>query len=154
MGYEVGRLKHHLVEALGIRETRNLVIVGAGNLGMALANYRGFLADGFRTVAMIDRDPRLVGGQSRSGVPVYHTSELERLLREEKVEIGILAIPAAEAQEVCDLLVRAGIRAILNFAPVRLRAPENVKVRDVDLRISLESLSFFLEHSNDSVMSC
>lgn len=149
VGYNVSRLKEHLVRELGIDRGRNVVIVGAGNLGMALADYRGFNDNGFRIAALIDVDPGKVGRTSRTGIPVVAYSELKRICREQNVEIGIIAVTAQAAQEVYDSLVEAGLSAILNFAPMQLRTDEHVKLKSVDLRINLESLSFYLKSVED-----
>jgi redox-sensing transcriptional repressor len=149
VGYNVSRLKEHLVRELGIDRGRNVVIVGAGNLGMALADYRGFNDNGFRIAALIDIDPGKVGRMSRTGIPVVAYSELKRICREQNVEIGIIAVTAQAAQEVYDSLVEAGLSAILNFAPMQLRTDEHVKLKSVDLRINLESLSFYLKSVED-----
>ena len=151
VGYNVSRLKEHLVRELGIDRGRNVVIVGAGNLGMALADYRGFNDNGFRIAALIDVDPAKIGRTSRTGIPVVAYSELKRICREQNVEIGIIAVTAQAAQEVYDSLVDAGLSAILNFAPMQLRTDEHVKLKSVDLRINLESLSFYLKSVEDGV---
>jgi redox-sensing transcriptional repressor len=145
VGYEVRELREHLVRSLGIDRPRKLVIIGAGNLGMALADYGGFNTDGFRVVALFDSDPARVGLSSRSGVEVHATSDLPRFAAETKIDIAIIAVPAEAAQRVYDTLVEAGIAAVLNFAPAVIRAHDHVKVRNVDLRINLESLSFHLK---------
>jgi len=145
VGYDVAKLKAHLVRELGVDRTRNVVIVGAGNLGIALADYRGFNSDGFRMVALLDKDPGKIGRASRSGVPVIASDQLEEIVRDRSVEIGIIAVPSDGAQAVHDALVAAGVIAILNFAPVQLRVATGVKVRTVDLRINLESLSYHLK---------
>jgi redox-sensing transcriptional repressor len=149
VGYNVSRLKEHLVRELGIDRGRNVVIVGAGNLGMALADYRGFNDNGFRIAALIDVDPGKIGRTSRTGIPVVAYSELKRICREQNVEIGIIAVTAQAAQEVYDSLVEAGLNAILNFAPMQLRTDNHVKLKSVDLRINLESLSFYLKSVED-----
>ncbi|MDQ6801602.1 MAG: redox-sensing transcriptional repressor Rex [Acidobacteriota bacterium] len=151
VGYNVSRLKEHLVRELGIDRGRNVVIVGAGNLGMALADYRGFNDNGFRIAALIDVDPGKVGRMSRTGIPVVAFAELKRIVREQNVEIGIIAVTAQAAQEVYDSLVAAGLSAILNFAPMQLRTDDHVKLKSVDLRINLESLSFYLKSAEDGV---
>lgn len=149
VGYDVAGLKAELVRELGIDRTRNIVIVGAGNLGMALADYRGFNADGFTIVALVDNDPEKTGRTSRSGIPVVPASQLEEVVRRNAAEIGIIAVNSEAAQQVCDELVRIGISAILNFAPTQLRLTSGVKVRSVDLRINLESLSCHLKNTED-----
>ena len=149
VGYNVKRLKEQLVHTLGIDRKRNVLIVGAGNLGMALADYRGFNNTGFEIVALVDSDPDKAGRESRTGIPVRPSSRLADIVRENAVEIGVIAVPAEWAQEAHDALVAAGVVAVLNFAPVQIRTPEHVKVKTVDLRINLESLSFFLKNIED-----
>ena len=149
VGYNVSRLKEHLIREMGIDRRRNVIIIGAGNLGMALADYRGFNDSGFRIAALIDVDPAKIGRSSRSGIPVLSFSDLKRIVREQHVEIGIIAVTADAAQNVYDALVEAGLNAILNFAPVQLRTHSQVKLKSVDLRINLESLSFYLKGVED-----
>lgn len=149
VGYNVSRLKQHLITTLGLNRVRRVVIIGAGNLGMALADYKGFHSDGFHIVALLDSDPEKHGKQSRSGVPVFPLADLQQFVRRESVEIGIIAVPADVAQNVYDALVDAGINAVLNFAPVQIRLREGVKIKSVDLRISLETLSFHLKQVED-----
>jgi len=147
VGYNVTQLKHTLVETLGIDRTRNVVIAGAGNLGLALADYGGFNSNGFHIVALIDADPQKVGRASRQGIPVLDASALPEIVSHNRVDIGIVAVPAESAQRVCDTLAKAGVNAILNFAPVQIRVPAGVKLKSVDLRINLESLSFHLKNA-------
>lgn len=149
VGYNVGQLRQHLTETLGLDRVRTLVIAGAGNLGMALADYRGFQGAGFRVFAMFDVDPDKYGRSSRSGIPVYPVSELADRIDGEQVEIGVIAVPPEAAQEIYDLLVETGICAILNFAPTQLRRRPGIKLRNVDLRINLEALSFFLKNGEN-----
>jgi redox-sensing transcriptional repressor len=151
VGYDVSRLKQHLVRELGIDRTRNAVIVGAGNLGMALADYRGFNSNGFHIVGLLDSDPEKVGRASRSGIPVIAFDRLVETIRDQQVEIGIIAVTADSAQAVHDALADAGVSAILNFAPAQLRLRPGVKVRSVDLRINLESLSFHLKNVEEGL---
>jgi len=152
VGYDVSRLKRHLVETLGIDRTRNVIIVGAGNLGMALADYGGFNTNGFHIVALVDSDETKTGRASRAGIPVLEWSRLGEIVRKNDVDIGIIAVPADSAQVVCDALADAGIHAILNFAPVQVKLHPGVKVKSVDLRINLESLSFHLKNAEDGVV--
>ncbi len=149
VGYNVSRLREHLVRELGIDRNRSVVIVGAGNLGMALADYRGFNDHGFQIAALLDIDPAKIGRSSRTGIPVLAYGELKLIVREHGVEIAIIAVTADSAQGVYDSLVDAGVYAILNFAPVQLRTHEHVKLKSVDLRINLESLSFYLKNVED-----
>jgi redox-sensing transcriptional repressor len=153
VGYNVSRLKEHLVRELGIDRNRYAIIVGAGNLGMALADYRGFNDNGFQIAALLDIDPAKIGRSSRTGIPVAAFLDLKRVVRERTVEIGIIAVTADSAQQVYDALVDAGITAILNFAPVQLRTDDHVKLKSVDLRINLESLSFYLKGVEDGTSS-
>jgi redox-sensing transcriptional repressor len=152
VGYNVSRLKEQLVHTLGIDRKRNVLIVGAGNLGMALADYQGFNHSGFEIVALVDSDPDKVGRASRSGIPVLAYDRLDAIVRENAVEIGVIAVTADSAQSVHDALVGAGVNAVLNFAPVQLKTHERVKVKTVDLRINLESLSFFLKNVEDGML--
>jgi redox-sensing transcriptional repressor len=152
VGYDVSRLKANLIQTLGIDRTRNVVIVGAGNLGMALADYAGFNTNGFHIVALIDVDPEKAGRASRAGIPVHSWDRLGEIVRRNHVQIGIMAVPAEAAQSVYDALVETGIHAILNFAPVQIRIREDVKLKSVDLRINLESLSFHLKNAEDSTL--
>ncbi|HEX8407254.1 MAG TPA: redox-sensing transcriptional repressor Rex [Thermoanaerobaculia bacterium] len=153
VGYDVSRLKSQLVETLGIDRTRSVVIVGAGNLGMALADYAGFNSNGFHIVAMVDSDPSKTGRTSREGIPVHPWDHLRDIVRRNRVDIGIIAVPAEGAQTVYDALTDAGLHAILNFAPIQLKVRDRVKVKSVDLRINLESLSFYLKNVEDGVVS-
>jgi len=152
VGYDVARLKTQLVETLGIDRTRNVIIVGAGNLGMALADYSGFNTNGFHIVALVDTDPAKTERTSREGIPVLPWDRLAEIVRRNRVEIGIIAVPADAAQSVYDELADAGIHAVLNFAPVQLKLREPVKVKSVDLRINLESLSFHLKSVEDGIV--
>jgi redox-sensing transcriptional repressor len=120
-----------------------VALVGFGNLGSALFHYRGFGRQGFRIAVIFDDDPAK-GGREVHGVPILGTRELAREVKARGVQIGIVAVPAESAQTVADLLVAAGIRAVLNFAPTRLRVPREVRLKDVDLSIELETLSFYL----------
>jgi redox-sensing transcriptional repressor len=149
VGYNVPKLREHLVRTLGIDRVRTVVIIGAGNLGMALADYGGFNDNGFRVIALLDVSPEKVGQHSRSGIPVMHYDELPAIVAEHNIEIGIIAVPASSAQRVYDSLASAHVSAILNFAPLQLRTRDGVKLKSVDLRINLESLSFYLKSAED-----
>lgn len=145
VGYNVGQLRRNLISTLGLEQTRHAIIVGAGNLGMALADYHGFNSNGFHIVALVDVDPEKIGKSSRSGIPVLAYNRLREIVKANEVDIGIIAVTADNAQQVYDALAEAGIRAVLNFAPVQIRLQSGVKVKTVDLRINLESLSFYLK---------
>ncbi|HXG03288.1 MAG TPA: redox-sensing transcriptional repressor Rex [Candidatus Binatia bacterium] len=142
IGYYVSGLKAELQRILGLDREWPVALVGFGNLGSALYHYKGFARQGFRIVVIFDDDPAKAGRDV--GVPVLPTSALAREVKARGVQIGILAVPAESAQTVADQLVVAGIRAILNFAPTRLRVPRDVRLKDVDLSIELETLSFYL----------
>ncbi len=152
VGYDVELLLFHVSRILGLTRDRGVVIVGVGYLGHALANYRGFSARGFRVRALVDADRAKVG-ERVGGLVVRHLDELGEIISGEDVAIGVVATPAAAAQDVADRLVEAGVRSILNFAPVLLTVPEGVSVRKVDLSIELQILSFYQQrHLADAVL--
>lgn len=141
VGYEVEHLALEISRALGLTQDWPVAIVGMGNLGRALAAYSGFAIGGFHVAALFDEDPA-VADESIGDVPVSGMSELPRLARLERLSLGVIATPAASAQQVCDALIGAGIRSILNFAPVSLVVPADVNVRRVDLATELHVLAF------------
>ena len=141
VGYEVGPLLHHLESTLGLTHRQSVALVGIGNLGHALAGYGGFGGRGFPVTALFDVDPDLVGIKI-NGILVDHVRDIPHICPERDVTIGMIATPAPAAQGACDLLVRAGVSCILNFAPVVLQVPEQVEVRKVDLAVELQILSF------------
>lgn len=147
VGYDVAFLVDQVGRELGMTRDWPVVIVGLGNLGRALANYRGFPTRGFRVAALLDSDPLLVGEQV-GDLLVRHIDELERAVAEEEVAVGMIATTASAAQEVADRLVRAGVTAILNFAPVVLAVPDHVSLRKVDLAIELQILTFYQNQQN------
>ena len=141
VGYDVDYLVYQVSRTLGLTQDWPMVIVGAGNLGRALANYGGFVSRGFTISAMLDSDPDIVGNKI-ARLTIRHVDELEALVARHKVAIGVIATPAGSAQVVCDRLVSAGVTSILNFAPLVLSVPEGVDVRKVDLSIELQILAF------------
>ena len=141
VGYDVQLLAFEISRELGLTHDWPVAIVGLGNLGQALAAYSGFGERGFRIVALLDNDPRVVGRRV-SGLVVRPVGELARVARDHGLAIGVIATPAGAAQEVCDRLVEAGVRSILNFAPVMLAVPPAVDVRKVDLATELQILAF------------
>jgi len=141
VGYDVRALIAETSAILGLDEERTVVLVGVGNLGRALAAYEGFAPQGFRLVAVLDADPALIGTRV-AGLLVRPVTDLARIARSEHVEMGVVAVPGPAAQDVVDAMVGAGLNAILNFAPVHVRAPAHVAVRRVDLSTELQMLSF------------
>ncbi len=141
VGYEVEELVLHISRELGLSKGWSVVLIGIGNLGHALAGYGGFTSRGFSIAALLDADPRRVG-EVIAGLRVRPVTELDAVVAETGVSIGVIATPADAAQEVCEHLVAAGITSILNFAPVLLQVPDGVDVRRVDLAVELQILSF------------
>ena len=141
VGYDVAYLIHQIRRELGLTQDWPVVIVGIGNLGHALANYSGFSSRGFRTVALLDADEERQG-ELVAGLKIRPFTELSVIVREHGVAIGVIATPAAAAQSVCDHMVSAGIRSILNFAPTVLTVPAGVDVRMVDLSSELQILAY------------
>lgn len=146
VGYDVGELVAHLSALLGLDRRHGLIVVGMGNLGSALCRYLGFNTGSFQVVAGVDNDPRKVG-RKIGGLVVGNSRELPRVVAESGADIGVLAVPQEVAQENYDALVAAGIRGVLNFAPTRIRSVPQVPLKDVDLRLFLEELAFFLRDS-------
>jgi redox-sensing transcriptional repressor len=144
VGYYVKELKRQLRVILGLDRTVRVAVLGAGNLGMALADYPGFRQEGFAIVAMFDAERAKVGRRSRGGVRIDDIADFRTMVEREHIDIAVIAVPAEAAQQVVDTAVAAGIRAILNFSPGTLQVPSSVKLKNVDLTVSMESLSFFL----------
>jgi redox-sensing transcriptional repressor len=142
VGYEVDYLVRQINRQLGLDEDRRIAIIGAGNLGHALASYGGFPERGFHVVAAFDTDPDKIG-QLLAGTPVERVSSIVAVLRERRVEIAIITTPASAAQAVADAVVSAGVGSILNFAPAAVVVPPHVNVRHVDLGAELQVLSFY-----------
>lgn len=146
VGYDVLHLRTTLERVLGLDVERSIVIVGAGNLGTALARFPGFHTGRARVAAIVDIDPGCIGRAAGpdGGLTVRDSVELETIVEETGAEIGVLAVPPEAAQENYEHLVRAGVRAVLNFAPVTLREDPTVRVKTVDLLIFVEELAFYL----------
>ena len=143
VGYEVSRLVDEIERCLGLDRSWGVVIVGAGPLGTALARYRGFAEQGFRLVGVFDSAGKKIGTSYGDGV-VRGMDDLESLCCREKVDIGMVTVPAAEAEATVARLCAAGVRAILNFAPVKVHSVDEVLVRQVDLSSELMSLTYYL----------
>jgi redox-sensing transcriptional repressor len=142
VGYDVAYLIHQVRRELGLTQHWPVVIAGAGNLGLALSNYKGFPERGFRIVALVDNAAAKIG-QMVGEMPVEDIDQLPELVRREEVAIGLICTPAGAAQEVADKMVAAGIRSILNFAPAVIAVPDHVSVRKVDLSIELQILAYY-----------
>ena len=145
IGYDAASLRAEIQKILGLDREWKVVLVGYGNLGSALFHYRGFTRQGFRVAAIVDDDPAKIG-RTVDGLVILGVGELPRIVRGQAIQIGVIAVPAEGAQPVADRLVAAGVRAILNFAPARLKVPREVRLQNVDLSIELEHLSFHLTH--------
>lgn len=150
VGYYIKELKSHLRQILGLDRKVHVAIFGAGNLGMALADYPGFRQEGFVIVGLFDTAHSKVGHRSRGGVRIFDLAEFKKMAKREKISIAVLAVPAAAAQSVVNIVVGCGVRAIMNFSPGSLKVPPDVKLRNVDVTVSMASLSFFLTqgHTN------
>lgn len=141
VGYRVGDLIARIRKILGTDKTWNVALVGAGNLGKALSGYKGFKPKGFRLVAVFDNDPAKVG--KRLGpFTIQRLSQIGKVARREHIRLAILAVPADSAQQVADQVVAAGVRGLLNFAPVSITLPPDVALSAVDVAVHLEQLSF------------
>jgi redox-sensing transcriptional repressor len=143
LGYSVEELLRAIEEILGLHRQWKVALVGAGKIGSALISYRNFQRRGFEIRAVFDSDPAKIGNLWDAR-PVLPDAEMERVLREESINIVIVAVPADAAQSIVDRVVESGVRAILNFAPVRLRVPEDVALRNVDMVVEMEGLTFAL----------
>ena len=143
LGYPVEDLIPEVMGILGLTRTWRVALAGAGRIGSALFEYQGFRERGFEIVGIVDSDLGKVGGEWAS-IPIRHETELEELIKGEAVELLILAVPASSAQRLAERAVRAGVRGILNFAPVRLHVPSTVPVNAVNMGVELEALAFVL----------
>jgi redox-sensing transcriptional repressor len=150
IGYYVKELRRHLRQILGLDRGVRVAIMGAGNLGLALADYAGFRDDGFEIVALFDMLKEKIGRRSRGGALIYDIRDFRKIARREGVGIAVIAVPAAAAQAVVNTVVAAGVKAILNFSPGAFKVPRGVKIKNMDLTVSLESLSFFLVQGDTS----
>ena len=147
-GYRVSELKGHIGEILGLDKELRLIILGAGNIGCAVAQYPTFSREGFKTVALFDTQETKVG-RSLGDIPVLHMDTLEEYVQTNVVDIAVLALPKRNAQDALDRLYKSGIRAIWNFAPADLNHPEDMLVVNVHLSDSLQQLSYRMAHRND-----
>ena len=142
VGYDVEYLLYQITRELGLTQDWHVAIVGAGNLGRALASYKGFSERGFRIAALFDVEDSVIGSEI-AGLTVRHLDELKEVVADDGISIGVIATPPGSAQEVADRLSDAGVKSILNFAPTVVTVPPDVTVRKVDLSTELQILSFF-----------
>ena len=141
VGYDVNYLRYHIAREIGLTQDWAVAIVGIGNLGHALANYAGFASRGFQVAALLDSDPARIG-EKVGDLTISSLDDLDEIVHDGAVSIGVIATPASAAQEVCDRLVAAGVSSVLNFAPAVLSVPGHVDVRKVDLSIELQILAY------------
>jgi redox-sensing transcriptional repressor len=148
VGYDVEQLRQTLTKILGLESEHSVVIIGAGRLGTALADYYGFKHSNFTVVALFDTDKKKIGEKiGAAKIPVYDIKQFAEVIENESVDLAVMTVPEQFAQKVLDQITAAGIKAVLNFAPVPLKTKNEVKLKTVDLTISLESLSYFLAHT-------
>jgi len=143
IGYDVHELKEKIENILGLQNKWRLAIVGVGHLGGALANYVNFASLGFSVEALFDKDKKIVGSEV-NGIIVNSTDEIKKIIAEKSVDIGVITVPADEAQNVADLLVEAGVKGIWNFAPTKLTVPPSIPLVNEDLSIGLSALSYHM----------
>jgi redox-sensing transcriptional repressor len=144
MGYEISYLRDQLRRILHLERTWPVALVGYGDLGHALANYNGFVAEGFEIVAVFDNNPDKVG-QEVAGKKVQDSAKLLKVVREKNIKVAIVAVPVGEAQKVVDMLVEAGIKAILNYAPIHVSVPADIRIQYIDPIAHLQRMMFHLE---------
>jgi len=141
VGYNVKDLRQHILRILGLSVDWSVSLVGAGNLGLALSTYKGFRERGFIITSIFDSDPSKVGTKI-GNIEVLPIEQLKEVAKQNRTQIGIVAVPSSAAQEIADQLIKAGVQAILNFAPVVLNVPPEIELRNVDLAVNLEVLTF------------
>lgn len=143
LGYDVEQLSKMISDLLGTTSLQPVILIGVGNLGLALLTYRGFEQEGFEIVAAFDNDTRK--REKSPVVPIYPMDKMDEIIQQHNVRMAMITVPAAAAQEVANVLVAAGISGILNFAPIVLHVPDDVMVNNVNLAIELENLSYFIQ---------
>jgi redox-sensing transcriptional repressor len=146
LGYNTKMLKDQIAEILGLKKEWRVAIIGAGNIGRALANFGEFKKQGFKVCLVMDSDPEKIGDRIQD-ITIHSTSRMKELVKEYEIDIAILAIPPHTAQKVADALVEGGIRAIFNFAPISVKVPPGVLVKNENTAIEIEALSYFLTNS-------
>jgi redox-sensing transcriptional repressor len=143
VGYYVENLREHLTKILGLTKEHRVAIIGAGRLGMALTDYYGFTQSNFTVAALFDSDPKKIG-QKVGDVEIFDIKNFAGVVKKDNIDVAVIAVPAQFAQGVLEQITKAGIKAVMNFAPSPLRVEGDIKLKTVDLTISLESLSYFL----------
>jgi redox-sensing transcriptional repressor len=143
VGYFVDELCEHLTKILGLNKEHRVAIIGAGRLGTALTDYYGFTRSNFTVSALFDSDKNKIGQKVRD-VKIYDIKDFDQVSKKDKIDVVVITVPAQFAQSILEQVTKAGIKAVMNFAPIPLRVEGNVKLKTVDLTISLESLSYFL----------
>ncbi|WP_456441203.1 redox-sensing transcriptional repressor Rex [Caldithrix abyssi] len=143
LGYNTRDLRDQIANILGLSKKWNVALVGVGNIGRALIDYAEFKKQGFHIKALFDNDPQKVG-QEIGGLKIHHMDSVCNVVKEKKIEIAIIAVPAKVAQSVVDSLVKCGVKAFLNFAPITIKTPDDVMVKNENMSIELEALSYFL----------
>ncbi|MGH9820746.1 MAG: redox-sensing transcriptional repressor Rex [Pyrinomonadaceae bacterium] len=147
VGYNTATLRDHLTKILGLDTEHRVCIIGAGRLGTALADYYGFKKANFTVTALFDSDPKKIG-KKVGGVAIFDIKNFAQAVKRDKIDVAVIAVPAEQAQAALERVVKAGIKAVMNFAPVSLNATEDVKLKTIDLTTSLESLSYFLAETS------
>jgi redox-sensing transcriptional repressor len=148
VGYRVVDLFSEIRDILGLNRQWNMALFGVGNLGSALIRHGNFLKHGYKFVAAFDVDPKKVGKKLPTGLVVEHVDRFEEIVKERKVEIGIIAVPPTSAQSVANQLILAGINGILNFSPVQIQVPDCCRVENVDFSIKLDNLAYHISSSS------
>jgi redox-sensing transcriptional repressor len=148
VGYFVKELLFEIKRILGLNKTWKMALVGVGNLGSALLAHQNFVRQGYEFAAVFDVDPVKVGRRLPSGLMIHHLDDMEKVVKEKNAEIGVITTPAVQAQQVASRLIQAGIRAILNFAPLQLQVPEGMAVENVDFTVKLDNLAYNLTMGN------
>lgn len=154
VGYSVEDLRVHITKILGLDRPHRVGIVGAGRLGTALANYKGFSRSNFSVVALLDNDEAKIGRKvGEDKIAIDDVKRMPQLVKEKSIDVMVIAVPARAAQRVLNEIMSSGIKAVLNFAPASLNARLDVKVKTVDLTTSLESLSYYLARPQSSAIT-
>lgn len=148
IGYDVEKLLNQIERILGLTREWPVALVGIGHLGEAIARYEGFRSQGIRIAALFDNDPEKVGKEV-SGLPIRHTDEIPTVIREQQIKLAIIAVPAIYAQQVADVLIAAGVRALLSYAPIILQVPDRVWVRYIDPLAVLHSMTYYLANEEE-----